>query len=582
MKIPEELKVIPDKEINGHLKDVWQITSRTETTDQLTICKDPIKKGIINKLSFPLKIIMINLLFIVIVSILKIALAYGQPSGYTLNVDASIRQGSLSHFWTDISQDKMYILLEPGVQDALRIQAKELGFKRIRAHGILNDDVGLYHWDGIAGHSPWYSWTNFDKILDFLISINMDPIMELSFMPKDLALETGSGKYILSVPKDWGKWRELVYEIVKHCMERYGRAKTTQWHWEVWNEPDLLNFQVGNWPADYCKLYQLAFEGALAANPDIKFCAPDVSNIRNASGFLDSCNGHNIKFDYFSWHVYASGESTDADPYFILSTLRLGRELLEKKGFKDKPQCIHEWGPSWSYPMGGRTLPYPSERGKDTEFGAAFAVKTVKIFLDEIKECKTAPQTFAYWCSSDIYEEDEDYRKLPEFYYGFGITNRSGINKPVYNGFKMLHSLGDIRISLTGGCSAQNDGVDGVASLNNDSTVLCVLAYNFYKNVDSKGTDTIKLLINNIPFNGKIKIEHYRVDSTHSNAFSAWENMGSPHDLNADQLKLLKSKHNLERFEPDIYTNLSTHSYIKTIALPRQSVSLITMSLIKK
>jgi len=30
-------------------------------------------------------------------------------------------------------------------------------------------------------------------------------------------------------PKDYAKWSELVYQWVKHCVERYGKEEVEQW-----------------------------------------------------------------------------------------------------------------------------------------------------------------------------------------------------------------------------------------------------------------------------------------------------------------------------------------------------------------
>ena len=59
---------------------------------------------------------------------------------------------------------------------------------RVRGHGVPDDDkdsMGILHWSGTG--APTYDWTNFDKYLDAIAAAKMRPMMELSFMPKDLA-----------------------------------------------------------------------------------------------------------------------------------------------------------------------------------------------------------------------------------------------------------------------------------------------------------------------------------------------------------------------------------------------------------
>src|SRR5690349_384706 len=56
----------------------------------------------------------------------------------------------------------------------------ELGFRHVRFHGLLCDDVGtLVRYRG----RPVYSFLNADSIADYLLSIGMRPFVELSFMP---------------------------------------------------------------------------------------------------------------------------------------------------------------------------------------------------------------------------------------------------------------------------------------------------------------------------------------------------------------------------------------------------------------
>jgi xylan 1,4-beta-xylosidase len=61
---------------------------------------------------------------------------------------------------------------------------RELGFRYVRFHGLLSDDMGtlMCHEGELL-----YSFFNADQIIDFLLSIGMRPFVELSFMPTALA-----------------------------------------------------------------------------------------------------------------------------------------------------------------------------------------------------------------------------------------------------------------------------------------------------------------------------------------------------------------------------------------------------------
>ena len=63
---------------------------------------------------------------------------------------------------------------------------EELGFRHVRFHGLLSDDVGtrVDEQDALL-----HCFLNGDRIWDFLLSIGMKPFLELSFMPTALASE---------------------------------------------------------------------------------------------------------------------------------------------------------------------------------------------------------------------------------------------------------------------------------------------------------------------------------------------------------------------------------------------------------
>ena len=60
----------------------------------------------------------------------------------------------------------------------------ELGFRRVRFHGILNDDMSVWTGDEAC---PYSFFNNVDVLIDFLLEIGMKPFIELSFMPEELA-----------------------------------------------------------------------------------------------------------------------------------------------------------------------------------------------------------------------------------------------------------------------------------------------------------------------------------------------------------------------------------------------------------
>jgi xylan 1,4-beta-xylosidase len=91
----------------------------------------------------------------------------------------------LNHAWEHtVGSGSALLALRADWQEQLRRCHDELGFRRVRFHGLLGDDMGtlISHQD-----KPLSSFFNADTICDFLLSIGMQPFVELGFMPEMLA-----------------------------------------------------------------------------------------------------------------------------------------------------------------------------------------------------------------------------------------------------------------------------------------------------------------------------------------------------------------------------------------------------------
>ena len=119
---------------------------------------------------------------------------------------------------------------------------------------------------------PFYDFTLFDQILDIILSKKFIPIMHLGSMPDSLSSAPGSipqtkANLIKYPPKDYNKWYDLIFNIVKHCVERYGKEAVAKWKWEVWNEPDITNYWMGT-EEDFFKMYDYTAAAIKSALPE--------------------------------------------------------------------------------------------------------------------------------------------------------------------------------------------------------------------------------------------------------------------------------------------------------------------------
>src|ERR1019366_6763307 len=90
---------------------------------------------------------------------------------------------------------------------------------------------------------------------------------------------------------------------------------------------------------------------------------------------------------------------------------------------------------------------------------------------DPIRQCDGLVNEMSYWTSSVVFEE-QGVVKQP-FYGGFGLIAAGRIPKPAYNAFRLLHQLGDERLTL-----ASNSASDSILATRRRDGTLVVAAWN--------------------------------------------------------------------------------------------------------
>ena len=80
-------------------------------------------------------------------------------------------------------------------QQHLAAVQRDINFKHIRGHGILDDDLSTY----LDGKANLYGVF---RVIDYWLSVNIRPIFEISFMPEELSVDPTKTimHYKVSVP----------------------------------------------------------------------------------------------------------------------------------------------------------------------------------------------------------------------------------------------------------------------------------------------------------------------------------------------------------------------------------------------
>jgi xylan 1,4-beta-xylosidase len=443
-------------------------------------------------------------------------------------------------FWCDLSRPGTALLhcwehtvgschaplaLRADWQAQLRRCHAELGFRYVRFHGLLSDDVGV-----VINHRNelLYSFFNADQIIDFLLSIGMRPFVELSFMPT--ALASGSKTVFhyrgnVTPPKDYKQWSAVIQRLVTHWVARYGTREVAEWFFEVWNEPNLKAFWTGT-QDDYFRLYKVTANAIKKVDASLKVGGPATARDGWIEEFREFCETHNAPLDFVTTHHYPTDalghEDDDTDTQLATSRRGILREWAQgtRRRAGELPLYYTEWNSSSN----------PRDPRHDEPYAAAFAAKTAL-------EASDLVDGYSFWTFSDIFEEN--YFPSVPFHGGFGLLNLHGIAKPTYRAFQMLHRLGSERLLVDGLHETVN------AWVTRHHAGITVLLVNHALPRHSITTARVHMHLANAPEPRGVWLE--RVDDDHANAKGRWQALGAPEYLDARALEHLHEASRLIR-----------------------------------
>jgi len=525
-------------------------------------------------------------------------------------VDAAKPIGPLKPIWRYFGADEPnYATMKDGKK--LLGELGEMAPKQVyfRAHNLLTtgDGKAALKWGSTNAYTedaqgnPVYDWTITDEIFDAYLERGVRPYVQLGFMPQALSLKpepyrhhwTPQAKYSdiylgwTSPPKDYVKWGELCYQWTKHCVEKYGKAEVETWWWQLWNEPN-----IGYWSGtkeEFYKLYDYSVDGVRRALPTARIGGPETAGGTGGGSlnkFLDHCvSGTNAvtgkigtPIDLISFH--AKGQ-----PKFVDGHVRMGianqlqnidsafSAIAKYPTLKQLPIVIGESDPEGCAACQGPQNGYRNGTMYSSYTAASFARKHE--LADKHGVNLEGALTWAFEF------EDQPY------FAGFRVLASNGIDHPVLNTFRMFSQMTGQRLTVASdgaipladivksGVRKQPD-VSALASL--DGKKLAVMVWHYHDD-DVAGPDAaISLKIPGLPLAvGTAKVSHYRIDETHSNAFTLWKALGEPQKPTPAQYTDLEQAGKLALLAPATTTPVADHTTTLNFPLPRQGVSLLVL-----
>lgn len=432
---------------------------------------------------------------------------------------------------------------------ALRMAHDELAVEMVRAHAILNDDLGTYR--EVDGQ-PDLDFSGIDRIYDRILSLGLRPVVELSFMPRDLASDPSKTVFdygaIVSPPRDWDRWELLVRELAAHLVDRYGRDEVRSWAFEVWNEANLDVFWSGT-RDQYFHLYEISARAVKDVDGELVVGGPASAAGKWIDDTLAFARRSGAPIDFVSTHTYGN------------APLDL-RPITERHGYGGLPQWWTEWGAHASH----------FNQVHDSPWSAAYLVRGMASAMGRT-------EALAYWTVSDHFEELGRPPRL--LHGGFGLLAVGNLRKPRWWGLWMLEQLLDERLEVTVDGDGAGDMVQAIGSRGEDGRIT-VVAWNGTVDVSkSRGEPSLDRHVTlrvEGPAASAYRLRHRRLDEAHSNLVRAWSELGNGADWpSAGQWEALAALDHLEDLEPRRVVTPSDGTLSLEMVLPMPSISLIEL-----
>lgn len=464
-----------------------------------------------------------------------------------LTIDTNAKSTAFPHFWEQtFGSGRAILSLRESYRDDLRTVKQATNFQSIRFHGILMDEVGLYDPDrhtqnpGLAAEAvhdaSTYNFTYIDQIYDGLLANGVKPFVELSFMPKKMAadpnlLQPFWYKPVVSPPKDYKLWDDMMRALASHLVLRYGIDEVSTWKFEVWNEPNL-DFWGGNpRQSTYFDLYDHTARALKGVSPRLLVGGPSTAQAAWVEPFLAHTKAQNVPVDFVTTHVYANDLARDVfnteeniprDTMVFRAVEKVHKQILAS-AYPHIPLIFSEYNASYSN----------EPNVTDSTYIGPWLANTIRL-------CDGLTESMDYWAFSDVFEE-QGVNATP-FYGGFGLIATDNIPKPSLNVFRALHKLGDRRLPV--------DSTSALATVAADGSVVVAL-WNYAPPVGTGPTYTapsgtqppahvFDLRFEHLPAMARLQV--YRVDEEHGNVLRAYDQMGRPGgSLSPEQVAKLKA-----------------------------------------
>jgi xylan 1,4-beta-xylosidase len=544
----------------------------------------------------------------------------------TITVDAAKPIGRLNPIWRWCGYDEPNYTYAPNGRKLIAqfVGDKDSAFgpASFRAHNLLTTGHGTPHlkWGSTNAYTedeqgrPVYDWTILDKIFDTYVDAGGKPYAQIGFMPKALSLRPEPYEHHwrpgdpygniftgwTSPPKDYAKWRELCNHWARHCVERYGLATVKTWNWEVWNEANIgyltASAPGGDKLVDYERIWDYAAEGIRDAIPDAVVGGAETAGAggRFQTGFIEHCvNGTNYAtgkkgspLGLIAFHAKGAPANYRQTGHVRmgianqLTTISDGFQIVMARPQTAKlPVVIGESDPDGCAACQSYNGLYPELGYRNSSLFAAYTIEQLVRTMDLADRAGVHLLGAVTWAF--------EFEDQPIF-AGFRALATDGVALPVLNTVRMLNKMGTKRLEVV---STADVGLDVIrrrgvrdapevyALASRDERRVTIISWHYHDDDVPGPAAEVTLNISGLPTDvAKVRLTEWRVDESHSNAFTTWKSMGSPPKPTPAQHQQLEIASELSTSQGPSGLAIADGKATVKLVLPRQAVSLIELS----
>lgn len=494
------------------------------------------------------------------------------------------KQRILSHWNRLLNGGYARSVLDRTIQQEIRFIQEKVGFEYIRIKGVLDDDMCLLRMD--MHGNPIVNYAYVDEVIDFILSVNAKPMIELSFMPQLLARDDTIRSMrmgYLSAPKDNAQWHSLIKSLISHLMEKYDDSQVRTWMFSPWLSPDFIDFGLCS-PLEYEEIYYASYSAIKAVNPNYLIVGPgSTDQKRYLKKFIQMCKRKNCLPDVFSFHSFATineqveeglslignNESfpmaVSADENLIKSVVSEINQILCEENLQHIPLILEEWSNNiWQRDL-----------CNDTCYKSAYLFKN-------ILENNQSLSAMGYFSINDRIDEVPPANVT--FHGGFGLFTQNDIPKAACTAFELLGQMGTKLLQNGEGYFITQKDNEIQIFLYNYCHYDLLYRYRHVVNMDKKNRDHVfvpkeaqafYIQFENMEA-GAYDVRHYGITQEGGSSYDAWVKMGAPEPIDAYERQLL-----IDASHPLYYRNRVTVSQKEQVLNIKASLKPLEVALIK-